>query len=115
MLSIDFIRAFAVIKLCHPLKKRNGIVKWQINQIASLIKVSILEATHSDSACSVVGVHVGTAAEEEVARIGAANRTAPVVAVGTDIVERTTDVAAARHGQLKRGSKGPSAVVLAPT
>ena len=77
------------------------MVKCLINQIAALIKVSILKATNSVSVCSVVGVHVGIAAiEVEVARIGAANRTAPIVAVGTDIVERTiTVVAVARHGQ----------------
>lgn len=61
----------------------------------------ILKAAHRVSVCSVVGIHVGIAAiEVEVARIGAANRTAPIVAVGTDIVERTIAVVAvARHGQ----------------
>jgi len=79
---------FAVLKLCHPLKKRNGIVKCQINQIASLIKVSILEATHRVAACSVVGEHVGTAAEEEeAAGTSTANRTAPIETEGTNIVE----------------------------
>ena len=65
--------------------------------------MSILKATNSASACSVVGDHAGIAAiEVEAARIGAANRTAPIVAVGTDIAERTiTVVAVARHGQFK--------------
>ena len=65
--------------------------------------MSILKATNSESACSVAGVHVGRAATEvEVARKGAANRTAPIVAAGTYIAERTTTAAAAaRHGQFK--------------
>ena len=65
--------------------------------------MSILKATNSESECSVAGVHAGIAATEvEVARIGAANRTAPIAAVGTDIEERTiTGVAVARHGQFK--------------
>ena len=52
----------------------------------------ILKATNSVSVCSVVGVHAGIAAVE-VARIGAINLTAPIVAVGPDIVERTIAVA----------------------
>ncbi len=108
---------FAVIKLCHPLKKRNGIVKCQINQIASLIKASILEATHREPARSAVAVHAGTAAAEaEAAGVGANNRTAPIVAVGPHMVERPrAAVAAARHGQFKRGGKSSRSVVSAPT
>ena len=94
---------FAALKLCHPLKKRNGIVKCQINQIASLIKVSILEATHRESACSVEGAaHAGiAAAEDEAARTSTANRTAPIVAVGTTNTDESTigEVAVARPGQ----------------
>ena len=51
-----------LLKPYHPLKKRNGMVKCQINQIAALIKVSILKAAHRAPACSVAGEHVGTAA-----------------------------------------------------
>ena len=48
----------------------------------------ILYATHSASICSYGGVHEGiAAAEAEVARIGATNRTAPIVAGVTDTVE----------------------------
>ena len=78
------------------------MVKCQINQIASLIKVSILKATNSESVGSFAGPHDGSAAiEVEATRTGTANRTAPIVAVRTDIEERTTaaEVAAARHGQ----------------
>ena len=108
---------FAIIKLCHSAFSADGIVKCQINQIASLIKVSILEATHSVTACSVVVVNAGiAAAEAEVASAGVINRTAPVVAEVTDIEGRTIAVeAVARHGQLKWGGKGSCAVVLAPT
>ena len=65
--------------------------------------MSILEATHRASVGSVEVVHVGSAAEEEeAARVSATNRTAPIVAAGTDIVERTIAVvAAARHRQFK--------------
>ena len=65
--------------------------------------MSILEATHRESVRSVVVDHVGIAAAEgEAARVSATNRTAPIVAVGTDIVERTIAAAAvARHGQFK--------------
>ena len=38
----------------------------KIHQIAALIKVSILNATHSDPECSVFGVHVGAAGAVEV-------------------------------------------------
>ena len=73
-------------------------------KIIKLIKVSILKATNRESACSEAGIHIGRAAtEEEEARIGAANRTAPIEAAGTDIDERTIDdVAVARHGRFKR-------------
>ena len=66
--------------------------------------MSVLKAANSESVSPVVGVHVGIgAAEEQEARTGTENRTAPIVAVGTDIVERTsTAVAVARHGQFKR-------------
>ena len=92
------------------------MVKCLINQIAALIKVSILKATNSVSVCSVVGVHVGIAAiEVEVARIGAANRTAPIVAAAT-AADRTIGTAAlARHGQFERGGKSPNIIILAPT
>ena len=72
-------------------------------QIATLIKVSILKAANRVSVRSVGGKHEGKAAiEVEDARIGAANRAAPIVADGTDIEERTiAAVAEARHGQLK--------------
>ncbi len=73
-------------------------------KIIKLIKVSILKATNRESVRSAVGIHSGSAATAaEVARIGAANRTAPIDAVGTDTVERTIAVeAVARHGQFKR-------------
>jgi hypothetical protein len=79
--------------------------------------VSILKATHREPECSAVVEQVGiAAAEEEAARTGAANRTAPIAAVGTNIEERPrAAVAVARHGQLKRGSKGSCAVVATPT
>lgn len=66
--------------------------------------MSILKAAHRESVSSVVGIHDGIAAkEEEEARIGAANRTAPIEAVGTDIAERTiAAVAVARQGQFKQ-------------
>ena len=79
--------------------------------------MSILKATNSETERPVDGVHDGIAATEvEVARNGAANRTAPIVAVGTDIVERTiTVVAVARHGQFKYWSKSPHRCIYAPT
>ena len=65
--------------------------------------MSILEATHRGPVCSIAGVHAGIAAKEvQEARIGTAYCTAPIVAEGTDIVERTiTVVAVTRHGQFK--------------
>ena len=79
--------------------------------------MSILEATHRGPVCSVAGIHAGTAAAEgEAARTGTTNRTAPVAAAGTDIVERTNAVVAdARHGQLKRRGKGTGTIITAPT
>ena len=70
-------------------------------QIATLIKVSILKATNRESVRSVGGVHTGIIDNaEEVARIGTANRTAPIVADGTYTAERTIAVVAAtRPGQ----------------
>lgn len=63
--------------------------------------MSILEATHRESVRPEVAAHVGIAAvEEEVEGVGAINRTAPIVAVGPHIVERTIAVVpVARHGQ----------------
>lgn len=68
----------------------------------ALIFVLILKAANRAPACSAAGVHIGSAATEaEAARIGAANRTAPIEAAGTDKEERTIAAAVARHGQLK--------------
>ena len=55
----------------------------------------------------MAGAHEGIAAiEEQVARISTANRTAPIEAEGTNIVERTiAAAAAARQGQFKRRGK----------
>lgn len=66
--------------------------------------MSILKAAHRVAACSEAGIHEGIAAiEVEDARKGAANRTAPIAAEGTDIEERTIAAeAVARHGQFKR-------------
>ena len=71
-------------------------------QIASLIKVSILKTTNRESERPIEGEHVGIAAVEvEAASTRAANRTTPIAAEGTDIVERTiAEVAVARQGQL---------------
>ena len=80
--------------------------------------MSILEATHREAEWSVVvGAHVCIVADEaEVARIGSANRNAPVAAVGSDIDERSIEAAAdARYGQFERRSKGPSTIITAPT
>ena len=79
--------------------------------------VSILEATHREAVRSVVVEHGGiAAAEAEVARVSATNRTAPIVAEGTDIGERTiAAVAVARHGQFKRGGKSPHRCSCTPT
>ena len=61
----------------------------------------ILEATDGVSVRAVVAVHVGiTAIEVEVPRVRAICGTRPIVAVGANIVERTTAVVAvARHRQ----------------
>ena len=71
-------------------------------QIASLIKVSILNAAYRESDRTSEGAHRGRAAVEvEVTRIGTANRTTPIAAVGTYIVDRTIALEAeSRHGQL---------------
>ena len=89
---------YAVLKTPCPTGQGVKVTNYQI---ASLIKVSILNATNRESERSEVGGHEGSAAtKEEEARIGADNRTAPIEAEGTDKVERTTAVAAeARHGQ----------------
>ena len=75
-----------------------------INPSASLrVKLSILETTHRASVRSVEVARTGIAVkEEEVARGSATNRTAPIAAVGTDIVERTiVPTAVTRHRQFK--------------
>ena len=65
--------------------------------------MSILKATNRVTVRSAVEAHAGSdAVEVEVARASATNRTAPIAAEGTDIVERTITAAAeARHGQFK--------------
>ena len=106
-----------MVCLSGTLRLRCAALSAKINQIAALIKVSILKATHSKAECSVVGVHGGIAADEdEVARIGTTHRTAPIEAAGTDKAERTTAVGAvARHGQLKRGGKSTHRCTYTPT
>ena len=80
-------------------------------------KVSILKTANRAPARSVAAAHEGKdAVEEEVARAGTTNRTAPIVGAGTDIDEQTTTAeAAARHGQFERGGKSPNIIILAPT
>ena len=57
--------------------------------------MSVLKAANRAPVCPAAGVHVGTeAAEAQAARIGTANRTAPILAVGSNIVERTIPVVA---------------------
>ena len=79
------------------------MVKCLINQIAALIKVSILNATNRESVgSSVIGIEKLNAVEVEGDRRYIINCTAPIVAAGTDSVERTITVAAAaRYGQFK--------------
>ena len=70
---------------------------------------------HREFVRSADGAHVVTAANKvQVARIGAANRTAPIVAAGPNIEERTIAVVAvARHGQFKRRGKSPCSIITA--
>ena len=70
-------------------------------QIATLFKGSVLKATNRLPARSVVAVHEGIATSEvQGACKCTANRTTPIVAVGTYIAERTTaGEAEARQGQ----------------
>ena len=79
------------------------MVKCLINQIAALIKVSILNATNRESVgSSVIGIEKLNAVEVEGDRRYIINCTAPIEAEGTDTAERTiTVVAAARYGQFK--------------
>jgi len=93
----------SITRLKKPYRPSGRYGKVSNYQIASLIKVSILNATYRESVCSVFGEHVSiTAIEEEAARIGTTNRTAPTAAVGTDNEERTIAVVAfACHGQFK--------------
>lgn len=89
-----------IVKKLPALRDRK--FKCQKCQIASLIKVSILNATNRHAVCTLVGGHVGIAAKEvQVLRIGATNRTTPIGAAGTDIEGKITVVAEARHGQFK--------------
>jgi hypothetical protein len=78
------------------------MLTYQINQIAALIKVSILKATNWEPVRTDVGEHAGTdAVEAEAASIGTDNRTTPIAAVATHIENATnTVVAGARHRQL---------------
>ena len=49
----------------------------------------VFDATHRETERPSVGVHVGIAIEVEGASIHTINRTAPIVAEGTDTDERT--------------------------
>jgi hypothetical protein len=64
----------------------------------------VLEATHRVPGRSIAVAHVGTAAAVvEAERTGVANRTAPVIAAGTDIDEQSiAGAAAAPRRQFKR-------------
>jgi len=61
----------------------------------------ILGTTNRKTVCPIVAVHVGIAGVEvQVAGIRPINRTTPIVAVATNIVERTIgSIAVARHRQ----------------
>ena len=64
-----------------PFVLANASLKAIRYQIASLIKVLILDATHRESEPSIVGVHIGKAAGNvDVATNGGAKPTAPIVA-----------------------------------
>ena len=81
-------------------KRRDGRIKYQIDQLAALIKVSILKATHSETVCSFYGEKAGIIGDYvQTLRIGGANRTAPIEAGDIDIGEPTSGVAEARHWQ----------------
>ncbi len=74
----------------------------KLHQIGSLIKVSILDATHSESGTTPGDTHAGIAtANAETTRICAANRTAPIDAYGPDIEQSTrlVDILVPRQGQ----------------
>ncbi len=66
--------------------------------------MSILDATHRAAPGSIVAGHDGIdAVEVKEAGVGAIYRTAPIVAVVTNSVERTiAEAAAASHGQFQR-------------
>ena len=94
---------------------------WSIERVREKIEVFacvlIFYAANREAVSTLALEHVGKAsAEAEVARIGAANRTAPIVAECPDIKERTiAAVAVARNGQLKRGGKSPNRCISTPT
>ena len=69
-----------------------------------------------DTVSSAAGEHAGIAAiEVQEARTSTANRTAPIVAVGTNIEERTTaEDAEARHGQFQRRINRAGCVDMSP-
>ena len=79
------------------------MVKYQIYQIASLIKVSILKATHRDAECTVEGVDVAIeGAEVEAAGTGTTYTTTPIVAGAAYIAKAAiTAVAVARRGHVQ--------------
>ncbi len=101
-----------------PFNSAKAALSVKINQIAALIKVSILNATHRGSVRSAVGAHAGTAAAEaELARTGTNNRTAPIFAEVADTAdaERTTDeVAGTSQRQFKRGGKSTHRCIYTP-
>ena len=70
----------------------------------------MLNATYRESHCSEAGIKGGIVENEvKVADIGTTHRTAPIIAVGTGIADRTiVEVAVARLDQLKRGGKSAS-------
>ena len=84
-------------------------------KVSEYIKVSILNASNRKPIRPIDGGHVGTAGSEveDARKYSAANRAAPIVA--NTVTIRTTDVAAARPGQFKRGGKCPGFVIAAPT
>ena len=92
------------------------MVKRQNCQIASLIKVSILNATHREAVRPVAAVHAGTAAiEVQESGVDTIYHTRPIAAVATHIVERTIgESAVACHGQLKRRGKSAVCIIAAP-
>ncbi len=95
------VEIFIIIYFTSNIIKKTGCL---VRQPVKISKVSILKAANRSTVSTIVAAHEGKAPiKVQESRVSAIYGTRPVVAAGTNTVERTSAVAAvACYGKFKR-------------